>query len=193
MNPEGSARLFTRGMMRDGPFPAHYEPFESPVVNVVAPKVRGNPAARVFANDMKQFGEVAEFPYAATSYRLTEHFHYWTKHAQINASLQPEFFVEISEELAREKGVTHGGWVRVWSKRGSVKAKAVVTKRIRPLICDGKPVHIVGIPIHWGFMGETKKGWGPNSLTPFVGDANIETPEFKAFLVNLEAVTGPVA
>jgi formate dehydrogenase major subunit len=193
MNPEGSARLFTRGMMRDGPFPAHYEPFESPVVNVVAPKIRGNPAARVFKNDMEQFGNAAEFPYAATSYRLTEHFHYWTKHAQINASLQPEFFVEISEELAKEKSVTHGGWVRVWSKRGSIKAKAVVTKRIRPLICDGKPVHVVGIPIHWGFMGEAKKGWGPNSLTPFVGDANIETPEFKAFLVNLEAITGPVA
>ncbi|MBC7584907.1 MAG: formate dehydrogenase-N subunit alpha, partial [Tardiphaga sp.] len=193
MNPEGSARLFTRGMMRDGPFPAHYEPFESPVVNVVAPKIRGNPAARVFKNDMEQFGTVAEFPYAATSYRLTEHFHYWTKHAAINASLQPEFFVEISEELAKEKSVTHGGWVRVWSKRGSIKAKAVVTKRIRPLICDGKAVHVVGIPIHWGFMGETKKGWGPNSLTPFVGDANIETPEFKAFLVNLEAIAGPVA
>ena len=193
MNPEGSARLFTRGMMRDGPFPAHYEPFESPVVNIVAPKVRGNPAARVFKNDMEQFGTAAEFPYAATSYRLTEHFHYWTKHAAINASLQPEFFVEISEELAKEKSVTHGGWVRVWSKRGSIKAKAVVTKRIRPLICDGKAVHVVGIPIHWGFMGETKKGWGPNSLTPFVGDANIETPEFKAFLVNLEAIAGPVA
>lgn len=193
MNPEGSARLFTRGMMRDGPFPAHYEPFESPVVNVVAPKIRGNPAARVFKNDMEQFGTVAEFPYAATSYRLTEHFHYWTKHAAINASLQPEFFVEISEELAKEKSVTHGGWVRVWSKRGSIKAKAVVTRRIRPLICDGKAVHVVGIPIHWGFMGETKKGWGPNSLTPFVGDANIETPEFKAFLVNLEAIAGPVA
>ena len=193
MNPEGSARLFTRGMMRDGPVPAHYEPFESPVVNVVAPKIRGNPAARVFKNDMEQFGTVAEFPYAATSYRLTEHFHYWTKHAAINASLQPEFFVEISEELAKEKSVTHGGWVRVWSKRGSIKAKAVVTRRIRPLICDGKAVHVVGIPIHWGFMGETKKGWGPNSLTPFVGDANIETPEFKAFLVNLEAIAGPVA
>lgn len=83
--------------------------------------------------------------------------------------------------------------MRVWSKRGSIKAKAVVTVRIRPLICDGKAVHVVGIPIHWGFMGETKKGWGPNSLTPFVGDANIETPEFKAFLVNLEAIAGPVA
>src|ERR1700730_2714332 len=86
MNPEGVSRLFVRGLMRDGPFPVHYEPFESPVVNVVAPKVRGNPVARVFKNDMEQFAEPAskEFPYAATSYRLTEHFHYWTKGSLIN-------------------------------------------------------------------------------------------------------------
>jgi formate dehydrogenase major subunit len=193
MNPEGSARLFTRGMMREGPFPTHYEPFESPVVNVIAPKIRGNPASRVFKGDMEQFGDAKEFPYAATSYRLTEHFHFWTKHVQVNASLQPEFFVEISEQLAEEKKIKSGGWVRVWSKRGSVKAKAVVTKRIQPLICDGKPVHIVGIPLHWGFMGAARKGFGPNSLTPFVGDANIETPEYKAFLVDIEPITGPVA
>ncbi|CAL8974688.1 Formate dehydrogenase-O major subunit [Rhodoplanes serenus] len=193
MNPEGVSRLFTRGMMRDGPFPVHYEPFESPVVNVVAPKVRGNPVARVFRNDMEQFGDAKEFPYAATSYRLTEHFHFWTKHAHANAVLQPEFFVEISEQLAKEKGIKPGGTVRVWSKRGSVTAKAVVTKRIRPLVCDGKTVHIVGIPLHWGFTGAARKGFGPNSLTPFVGDANIETPEYKAFLVDIEPVAGPVA
>jgi formate dehydrogenase major subunit len=193
MNPEGSARLFARGMMREGPFPVHYEPFESPVVNVIAPKVRGNPASRVFKGDMEQFGDAKEFPYAATSYRLTEHFHFWTKHARINASLQPDFFVEISEQLAKEKNIKIGGWVRVWSKRGSVKAKAVVTKRIQPLICDGKTVHVVGIPLHWGFMGAAKKGFGPNSLTPFVGDANIETPEYKAFLVDIEPISGPVA
>jgi len=192
MNPEGTARLFTRAMMRDGPFPAHYEPFESPVDNVLAPKIRGNPVARVFKDDMAQFGDAKEFPYAATSYRLTEHFHFWTKHAQINASLQPEFFVEISEQLAKEKNIKSGGWVRVWSKRGSVKAKVVVTKRIAPLICDGKTVHVVGIPLHWGFMGKAKKGFGPNSLTPYVGDANIETPEYKAFLVDIEPITGPV-
>jgi formate dehydrogenase major subunit len=193
MNPEGTARLFTRGMMRDGPFPAHYEPFESPVANAIAPKVRGNPAARVFRGDLEQFGDAKEFPYAATSYRLTEHFHFWTKHVQINASLQPEFFVEISEQLAEERKIKSGGWVRVWSKRGSIKAKAVVTKRIVPLICDGKPVHIVGIPLHWGFMGAARKGFGPNSLTPYVGDANIETPEYKAFLVDIEPIAGPVA
>jgi formate dehydrogenase major subunit len=193
MNPEGTARLFTRGMMRDGPFPAHYEPFESPVANAIAPKIRGNPAARVFRGDMEQFGDAKEFPYAATSYRLTEHFHFWTKHVQVNASLQPEFFVEISEQLAEEKKIKSGGWVRVWSKRGSVKAKAVVTKRIVPLICDGKAVHIVGIPLHWGFTGAARKGFGPNSLTPYVGDANIETPEYKAFLVDIEPIVGPVA
>jgi formate dehydrogenase major subunit len=191
MNPEGQSRLFTRGMMRDGPFPAHYEPFESPIANVVAPAIRGNPVARVFASDREEFGDAAEFPYAATSYRLTEHFHYWTKHVWVNAVLQPEFFVEISEELAAEKGIEKGGWCRVWNKRGSVHAKAVVTKRIQPLVCDGKPVHIVGIPLHWGFTGAAKNGWGPNTLTPFVGDANIETPEFKAFLVNIERSDGP--
>ncbi len=193
MNAEGTARLFTRGLMRDGPFPAHYEPFESPIANPLAPKVRGNPAARVFKDDLAQFGDADKFPYAATSYRLTEHFHFWTKHVWVNAVLQPEFFVEISEQLAKEKGIANGGWVRVWSNRNSIRAKALVTKRITPLICDGKTVHVVGIPLHWGFMGQTKKGFGPNSLTPFVGDANIETPEFKAFLVNVEPIAAPVA
>ncbi len=193
MNPEGTARLFARGMMREGPFPVHYEPFESPLANVIAPNIRGNPVARIFKDDLAQLGDSREFPYAATSYRLTEHFHYWTKNVRINAALQPEFFVEISEELAKEKGIQGGGMVRVWSKRGSVKARAVVTKRIKPLMCDGKKVHVVGIPLHWGFVGAAKKGWGPNSLTPFVGDANTDTPEFKAFLVNIEPISGPVA
>ena len=195
MNPEGVSRLFTRGMMRDGPFPVHYEPFESPVANVIAPKVRGNPVARVFKGDFAQFADVGspDFPYAATSYRLTEHFHYWTKNNQVNSVLQPEFFVEISEELAKEKGIANGGWAKVSSKRGSVLAKVYATKRIRPLTVDGKTVHIVGIPIHWGFVGAARKGFTANVLTPFVGDANIETPEYKAFCVNIEPSTGPVA
>src|SRR5271157_4698242 len=193
MNAEGTARLFALGLMKEGPFPVHYEPFESPVDNVIAPKIKGNPAARVFEDDAKQFGDAKEFPFAGTSYRLTEHFHFWTKHVWVNAVLQPEFFVEISEELAKEKGIQNAGWVRVWSKRGEVRAKALVTKRIRPLVCDGKTVHVVGVPLHWGFMGQAKKGFGPNSLTPVVGDANSETPEFKAFLVNIEPAPGPVA
>jgi formate dehydrogenase major subunit len=193
MNQEGTARLFARALMREGPFPVHYEPFESPIANPINPQIRGNPVSRVFQRDVPTFGTSEEFPYAATSYRLTEHFHYWTKHNPVNAALQPEFFVEISEDLAREKNIEKGGWVRVWSKRGSVFAKALVTKRIRPLVCDGKTVHVVGIPLHWGFMGAARKGFGPNSLTPFVGDANIETPEYKAFLVNIEPSSGPPA
>jgi formate dehydrogenase major subunit len=193
MNEEGTARLWCRALMTDGPFPAHYEPFESPVVNLVAPAIRGNPAARVYKGDLAAFATASEFPYIATSYRLTEHFHFWTKHSKINAVLQPEFFVEIGEELAKEKGIEKGGVVRVWSKRGSVHAKAVVTKRIKPLLVDGKLLHIVGVPLHWGFMGEAKKGFGPNSLTPVVGDANTDTPEFKAFLVNIEPLNTPVA
>lgn len=190
MNQEGTSRLFTRGMMRDGPFPTHMEPFESPIANVFNPEMRGNPVSRVFVDDAEQFATSDEFPFVATSYRLTEHFHYWTKNNRINAALQPEFFVEISKELAAERGIKPGAWVRVWSKRGSVKAKALVTGRIKPLQCGDKQVHVVGIPLHWGFVGAARKGWGPNSLTPFVGDANVETPEFKAFLVNIEPATG---
>ena len=193
MNQEGTARLWVRGLMKDGPFPTHYEPFESPVANLLAPKIRGNPVARVFKDDLAAFAEADKFPYVATSYRLTEHFHFWTKHALINAVLQPEFFVELSEELAKEKGIELGGYVRVWSNRGSVKAKAVVTKRIKPLLINGKTVHVVGVPLHWGFIGQTREGFGPNSLTPVVGDANTQTPEFKAFLVDIEPLNRPVA
>lgn len=195
LNAEGVGRLFARQLLRDGPFPSHYEPFESPVANLVAPKVRGNPVARVFEDDWKQLADIgsADFPYAATTYRLTEHFHYWTKNNHVNSVLQPESFVEISVELAEEKGIAKGDWVRVWSKRGGLFAKAVVTKRIKPMLCDGRIVHVVGVPIHWGFVGAARKGFPANVLTPFVGDANMETPEFKAFMVNIEASTGPVA
>jgi formate dehydrogenase major subunit len=140
---------------------------------------------------MEVFGKASDFPLAATTYRLVEHFHFWSKHVPVNAVLQPELFVEISEELAKEKNIAKGDWVRVRSNRGAIKAKAVVTKRIKPLICDGKTVHVVGIPLHWGFTGAARKGFGPNSLTPFVGDANTDTPEFKAFLVNVEPSNGP--
>jgi formate dehydrogenase major subunit len=193
MNPEGVSRLWARGMMADGPFPAHYEPFEAPVENPVFPKVRGNPVARVFGNDFEIFGDAAEFPIVATTYRLTEHFHYWTKSVQINAVLQPESFIELSPQLAEEKGIRPGQHVRIWSHRGQVKAVAVVTKRLQPLSIGGKTVHTVGIPLHFGFIGLTKKASPVNSLTPPVGDANAQTPEFKAFLVDIEPIAGPVA
>jgi formate dehydrogenase major subunit len=191
MNAEGTGRLFARNTMVEGPFPEHYEPLESPAENVLHPKVRANPMARVFADDRESFGAAVDFPYVATTYRLTEHFHYWTKHALINAILQPEEFVEIGEALAKEKGIGQADWVKVSSKRGDVVCKAYVTKRIKPLLVDGKPTHVIGCPIHWGFTGQARKGYGANTLTPSVGDANTQTPEFKAFLVNVTKSNGP--
>lgn len=187
MQPEGAGRLFALDKMAEGPFPEHYEPFETPIdTNPLHPRVVSNPAARVFKDDWEMFGKSKEFPYAATTYRLTEHFHFWTKHTRLSAILQPEQFVEIGEELAREKGIKDGDRVKVWSNRGFIKAVAVVTKRIRPLTVNGKTVHHVGIPFHWGFKGVAKSGYLANTLTPFVGDANSQTPEFKSFLVNIE-------
>ena len=112
---------------------------------------------------------------------------------RINAITQPQEFIELGEELAKEKGISSGDLIEVRSNRGRVKAVAVVTKRIKALKIDGKTVHTVGIPLHWGFTGETRKGFGCNQLTPYVGDANIETPEYKAFLVDIEPIAGPVA
>jgi formate dehydrogenase major subunit len=189
MNPEGVARLHAVGMA-EGPFPEHYEPFETPVgVNLMCPtnpKAVSNPAARVYKGDMEAFGKKEEFPYAATTYRLTEHLHFWTKHSRSNAIVQPAPFVEIGEELAKEKGIKQGDMVKVRSNRGEVRAACVVTKRIKALEVNGKKVHHVGIPIHWGFKGVTQNGYLANALTPFVGDANSQTPEYKAFLVNIE-------
>ena len=134
---------------------------------------------------MEVFGKPDDFPYVATTYRLTEHFHFWSKHVLINAILQPQEFIEIGEELAKAKGIVNGDQVEVRSNRGKIRAAAVVTKRIKALKIDGKTIHTVGIPLHWGFTGVAKKGFGANVLTPYVGDANIETPEFKAFLVDV--------
>ncbi|AGA32668.1 Formate dehydrogenase O alpha subunit; selenocysteine-containing [Thioalkalivibrio nitratireducens DSM 14787] len=188
MTPEGTARLFAG--MNEGPFPEHYEPFESPLgynpLHRDNLKATNNPAARVFAQDWASFGDADEFPYAATTYRLTEHFHFWTKHAQSAAVTQPSQFVEIGEALAQEKGIRSGDDVVVMSNRGEITATCVVTKRIKPLNVDGKVVHTVGIPIHWGFAGLTNRGYLANVLTPYVGDANSQTPEFKAFLVDIE-------
>jgi formate dehydrogenase major subunit len=109
--------------------------------------------------------------------------------------LQPAPFVEVPEELAREKGIRSGDRVRVSSKRGKLEVAAIVTKRLGPVQVGGKKVYQIGIPIHWGFVGisadrDPTKGanWLANALTPFVGDANSRTPEFKAFLVNIEKV-----
>ncbi len=190
LTESGTGHFFASEWLGEGPFPEHYEPFESPIEgNPLHPGNRlavHNPVGRVFAEDRDQFGSLDEFPYAATTYRLTEHFHYWTTHARLNAIMQPEKFVEIGEVLAEELGIAAGERVRVRSKRGYIEAVAVVTKRMVPLQVAGRTVHQIGIPIHWGFMGVAKKAFLTNTLTPFVGDGNTQTPEFKSFLVNVE-------
>src|SRR5437762_1900620 len=166
MNQEGTARLFARTAMPDGPFPEHYEPMDAYIANPLHPKVSSNPVVRVFAADAKSFGTPDNFPIVATSYRLAEHFHYWTKNVHDNAVLQPEMFVEMGERLAKAKGIADGDWVEVSSQRGAIKAKACVTKRLRPIMVDGKPCDVVGLPIHYGFVGLTRKSQPVNTLTP---------------------------
>ncbi len=189
MTGEGLGRLFSNGVA-DGPFPEHYEPIESPVRNPLHPEVSATPAAFLYdkkAGRPNRFGTSADYPYVATSYRLTEHEHYVTQNVEHLVQLQPEAFVEVPTELAREKGIETGDRVRVSSKRGKLEVRAVVTRRLGPLQVDGKKIYQIGIPIHWGFVGiNTGQHWLANALTPFVGDASSRTPEFKAFLVDIE-------
>ena len=189
MNPEGVARFFSRGMLAEGPFPEHYEPFETPLgynpLHPQRPEATSNPASRIFPRDRARLGTAKEFPYVATTYRITEHFHFWTQHNPLNSITQPEQFIEMSEVLAKDLGIKAGDLVRVASKRGYIKAVAVVTKRLKPMTIDGKVVHTIGIPLTWGYTGLTKRGYLVNTLTPVVGDPNVETPEYKTFLVNV--------
>ena len=193
MNAEGVGRLFALGGLAEGPFPEHYEPMESPLPANPMSAVRSNPVARVLKNDKERFATSKEFPYVATTFRLTEHFHYWTKNVPIAATLQPEVFVELGEGLAKAKGIRAGDRVVVTSKRGKLTARAVVTKRIKTLKIAGREVETVGVPIHFGFIGVTRKGHLTNTLTPSVGDGNTQTPEYKAFLVNVEKAPAGVA
>ncbi len=195
MNGEGTGRLFSNSMV-DGPLPEHYEPVESPIENPLHPKVSASPVAFLYdqaAGRPNRFGTSDEFPVVATTYRLTEHEHYITQQIPHLVQLQPEAFVELPEGLAQEKGIKNGDMVRVQSKRGKIEVRAIVSRRLGQLDVGGKKVWQIGIPIHWGFVGisaelypEKSQHWLANALTPFVGDANVRTPEFKAFLVNVE-------
>ena len=189
MLPEGVARLFVPGQFVDGPFPEHYEPAESPVDNPLHAKQHSNPAIKQFSTPYDKLGAAKDFPIVCTTYRLTEHFHYWTKNNPYNVELAPEFFIEIPEELASAKGIANGQMVRVSSARGEIEGKAMVTHRIRPMKVAGQTVYQIGFPIHWGFLGRgNQKGTLANLLTPTILDPNSFAPEYKGFLVKLEKV-----
>jgi formate dehydrogenase major subunit len=188
MKSDGRGWLFAPTGTKDGPLPTHYEPLESPVPNLLY-KQRENPALESYDVPLNQKNPPdSEYPIVATNYRLTEHylsgpmsrFNSWLN------ELQPAMFVEISHELAQEKGIEHGGWLVVWNSRGAIEARAMVTGRIVPLKVNGKILHQIGMPFHWGFAGETV-GAIANDLTSIVADPNVSMHEAKAFTVNVRA------
>jgi formate dehydrogenase major subunit len=195
MNPEGVGRIFgPLAAFADGPFPEHYEPIESPIANPLHPQQSNNPVAKTFKSDIDKYGTPADgFDVVCTTYRLTEHYHYWTKNNPMNVELVPEPFVEVPAKLADKMGITGGEKVKVTSARGHYIAKAMVTKRIKPMMIDGKETFQIGIPIHWGYRGiaedEGKTALTlANQLSPAAIDPNAYTPEFKGFLVKIEKV-----
>ena len=195
MNPEGVGRLFVPlGAMADGPFPEFYEPIESPILNPLHPNQSCNPVVKKYKTDMDKYGTVEQgFNVICTTYRLTEHYHYWTKNNPMNVQLVPEPFVEVPFELAEQMQLKGGEKVRVTSARSHYIAKAMVTRRIRPMKIDGQEMFQIGIPIHWGFRGIAEDEGKTartltNQLTPTVIDPNAFTPEFKGFLVKIEKV-----
>ena len=193
MNPEGVGRIFgPLGAFADGPFPEHYEPIESPIQNPLHPQQSNNPVVKKFDTALDKYGTTSEgFNVVCTTYRLVEHYHYWTKNNPMNVQLIPEPFVEIPVELARELGIEGGDKVKVTSARSYYVAKAMVTKRIKPMTIDGKKTYQIGIPIHQGYRGiQEDEGKNArtivNRLTPTAIDPNAYTPEFKGFLVRIE-------
>lgn len=184
MNAENVARFFAPGMA-DGPFPEHYEPYESPTENAMS-GTQNNPAALVFAESSK-LGTADEYPIVCTTFRLVEHWQTGTMTRNLPwvSQAQPHMFVEISEELAEEKGIANGDRVEVFNNRGNIEMFAMVTKRFKPFDINGKTVHEVGMPWHWGYSSKIIKGASANILTPHVGDANTSIPEYKAFLVDI--------
>ena len=117
-------------------------------------RVRSISTGRIAGNALAKVGD-PKFPYVITTYRLTEHYLAGAMSRWLPwlTELQPELFVEISPELAQEKGIKNLDWCKISSPRGAIRAKALVTRRMRPFTIDGKVVHQVGMPWHWGYEG----------------------------------------
>jgi len=186
MKPQGRAHLFGPGRL-DGPLPEHYEPWESPVMNPMTSQ-QSDPVLKLWNWDKR--GTPDKYPILATTFRLVEHLHTgsFTRNLPWLVELMPEMFIEISEELANERGIANGGRVIVESARGEVTAVAMVTKRLRPFSINGQEkIHQIAIPWNWGYMGASKGDSG-NLLTSCIADANTGIPELRAFLCNVRRV-----
>src|SRR4029077_7947214 len=171
------------------PLPVHYEPRESPYRNILNGQ-QSNPLTIVPLNPGNPLAASGDprFPLVATSYRLTEHylsgpmsrFDSWL------SELQPEMFAEISPELAADRGVANGDWVVISTPRGEIETRALVTPRMKPVFIDGRPVHTVGMPIHWSFSGEVV-GASVRDLTALILEADTSIHESKSFVCQLWA------
>jgi formate dehydrogenase major subunit len=192
MRTDGKGGLFAA--MNEGPFPEHYEPLESPLAGNLLSKTRMNPVVKVWDTAKGQdvgdsVGTAEQFPLVATTYRVCEQWQAGGMSRWLGwlTETQPDMFVELSQELAAAKKINNGDRVRVKSARGAITAVAIVTARFKPFTVDGKTVHEVGMPWHYGWAS-LKPQDTANDLTPHVGDGNTAIPEYKAFLVDIEKV-----
>ncbi|HET7722646.1 MAG TPA: molybdopterin dinucleotide binding domain-containing protein, partial [Acidimicrobiales bacterium] len=190
MKPDGKIWLYAPSGLVDGPLPTHYEPWEGPVANPLYRTHGRNPVAKTFnvvGNRYIDPGDAA-FPVVLSTYRLTEH-HLsgaMTRWLPWLAALQPELFIEISPELARDRGIENTGWVTLSTPRGAIECKALVTRRLQPFQVMGRTVHQVGMPFHWGYRGVVT-GAVANELAAMVADPNVTIHEAKAFMCQVEA------
>ena len=179
MQADGRSWLFVPQGLEDGPLPAHYEPQESPFDNRLY-RQRANPRRQVFDRPDNPYSPVGseEYPYVATTYRLTEHHTAggMSRTVPYLSELQPAMFCEVSPELAAEAGLVNGGWATIYSPRAAIEARVLVTDRIRPLQVQGRTTHLVGLPYHWGTRGLTT-GDAANDLGSIVLDPNVHIQE----------------
>lgn len=188
LKKDGKGWLFAYEGLSDGPLPTHYEPWESPVKNQLYKQDR-NPVAKIYDVPGNKYNDFAgtQFPTVITTYRLTEHHLSGTMTRWLPwlAELMPELFVEISPELAKDKGIANGDYLRVITERNTTEARALVTKRLRPLTVNGQVIHQVGMPWHWGYQG-IATGDIANNVTALVADPNVSIHEGKAFTCRIE-------
>ena len=186
LHPDGRGWLYAPTGLVDGPLPTHYEPHESPVPNPLYAQ-QDNPTRQVYHRPENPYhptgGERGSdvFPYVVTTYRLTEHHTAggMSRTVPYLAELQPEFFCEVSPELAAERALEHAAWATIITARGVVEARVMVTRRIKPLQVQGRTIHLVGVPYHWGGSGLVTGDSG-NELIPIVLDNNVHIAEYKA-------------
>ena len=188
LHPDGVGWLYVASGLKDGPLPAHYEALESLFANPLYQQ-QDNPAADKKERPDNHYANSPgdpRYPYALTTYRLTEHHTAggMSRYLPHLAELQPELFTEVSPELAAEVGLQHGGWATITTPRAVVQAKVLVTRRMRPLWVNGQRLHQVGLPYHWGFRGLVK-GDVVNDLLAISEEPNVRIMETKALICNI--------